>query len=154
MPWMGAVAVLETDNSTPYFLNLHNGEVAHTLILGMSGSGKSYLCVFLLQNAQKYEPLTFIFDNQYVPGMLPACFNSICAGKAGARQFDARVRHRYARRNDGSPGSRRWPMRASGLIPLRHICSRYNRPFPWPVFLQNSPYYLRPLRRLILREKR
>jgi type IV secretion system protein VirB4 len=28
----------------------------------MSGSGKSYLCVFLLQNAQKYKPLTFIFD--------------------------------------------------------------------------------------------
>lgn len=56
------LAVLETDNSTPYFLNLHNGEVAHTLILGMTGSGKSYLCNFLLQSAQKYAPLTFIFD--------------------------------------------------------------------------------------------
>ena len=56
------LAVLETDNSTPYFLNLHNGEVPHTLILGMTGSGKSYLCCFLLQNAQKYRPLTFIFD--------------------------------------------------------------------------------------------
>jgi type IV secretion system protein TrbE len=56
------LAVLETDNSTPYFLNLHNGEVPHTLILGMTGSGKSYLCSFLLQNAQKYAPLTFIFD--------------------------------------------------------------------------------------------
>jgi type IV secretion system protein TrbE len=56
------LAVLETDNSTPYFLNLHNGEVAHTLILGMTGSGKSYLCCFLLQNAQKYQQLTFIFD--------------------------------------------------------------------------------------------
>ena len=56
------LAVLETDNSTPYYLNLHNGEVAHTLILGMTGSGKSYLCSFLLQNAQKYAPLTFIFD--------------------------------------------------------------------------------------------
>jgi type IV secretion system protein VirB4 len=56
------LAVLETDNSTPYFLNLHNGEVAHTLILGMTGSGKSYLANFLLQNAQKYTPFTFIFD--------------------------------------------------------------------------------------------
>lgn len=56
------LAALETDNSTPYFLNLHNGEVAHTLILGMTGSGKSYLCNFLLQNAQKYKPVTFIFD--------------------------------------------------------------------------------------------
>ena len=56
------LAVLETDNSTPYFLNLHNGEVAHTLILGMTGSGKSYFCNFLLQNAQKYVPQTYIFD--------------------------------------------------------------------------------------------
>ena len=37
------LAVLETDNNTPYFLNLHNGEVAHTLILGMTGSGKLFL---------------------------------------------------------------------------------------------------------------
>jgi type IV secretion/conjugal transfer VirB4 family ATPase len=56
------LAVLETDNSTPYFLNLHNGEVAHTLILGMTGSGKSYLANTVLQSAQKYAPLTFIFD--------------------------------------------------------------------------------------------
>ena len=56
------LAILETDNSTPYFLNLHNGEVAHTLILGMTGSGKSYFCNFLLQNAQKYQPRTYIFD--------------------------------------------------------------------------------------------
>ena len=56
------LAVLETENATPYFLNLHNGEVAHTLILGMTGSGKSFLCNFLLMNAQKYRPLTFIFD--------------------------------------------------------------------------------------------
>ena len=56
------LAALETDNQTPYFLNLHNGEVAHTLILGMTGSGKSYFCNFVLQNAQKYAPLTFIFD--------------------------------------------------------------------------------------------
>jgi type IV secretion system protein VirB4 len=47
------LAVLETDNSTPYFLNLDCGEVAHTLILGMTGSGKSYSCTFLLQNAEK-----------------------------------------------------------------------------------------------------
>ena len=56
------LAVLETDNATPYYLNLHNNEVAHTLILGMTGSGKSYLANFILQNAQKYAPLTFIFD--------------------------------------------------------------------------------------------
>jgi type IV secretion/conjugal transfer VirB4 family ATPase len=56
------LAVLETDNQTPYYLNLHVGELPHTLILGRTGSGKSYLCNFILQNAQKYNPLTFIFD--------------------------------------------------------------------------------------------
>lgn len=56
------LAVLETDNATPYYLNLHNGEVAHTLVLGMTGSGKSFLCNFLLTNAQKYRPQTYIFD--------------------------------------------------------------------------------------------
>ena len=35
------LAVVETDNSTPYFLNLHTRDVAHTLILGMTGSGKN-----------------------------------------------------------------------------------------------------------------
>ncbi len=56
------LAILETDNATPYYLNLDNGEVAHTLILGMTGFGKSFLCNFLLTNAQKYKPLTYIFD--------------------------------------------------------------------------------------------
>jgi type IV secretion system protein VirB4 len=56
------LAVLETDNSTPYYFNFHNGDVAHALMLGMTGAGKSYTCNFLVQNAQKYQPLTFIFD--------------------------------------------------------------------------------------------
>jgi len=56
------LAVLETDNETPYFLNLHNGEVAHTLILGMTGSGKSFLLCFLMMYLQKYLPSVFIFD--------------------------------------------------------------------------------------------
>jgi len=56
------LAVLETDHGTPYFLNLHNRDVAHTLILGATGAGKSFLCNFLLQNAQKYKPLTYVFD--------------------------------------------------------------------------------------------
>ncbi|MFP5209742.1 MAG: VirB4 family type IV secretion system protein [Acidobacteriota bacterium] len=56
------LAVLETDNDTPYYLNLHCGEVGHTLILGMTGSGKTFLSVFLVQSAQKYQPQTYIFD--------------------------------------------------------------------------------------------
>jgi type IV secretion system protein VirB4 len=61
--YLGAeyLAVLETDNQTPYYLNLHWNDVPHTLILGATGTGKSYLCNFLLQNAQKYKPLTVHF---------------------------------------------------------------------------------------------
>lgn len=56
------LAVLETNHNTPYFLNLHHRDVAHTMILGRTGSGKSFLLNFLITNMQKYDPYTFIFD--------------------------------------------------------------------------------------------
>jgi type IV secretion system protein TrbE len=56
------LAVLETNHHTPYFLNLHYRDVAHTMILGRTGMGKSFLLNFLITNLQKYAPHTFIFD--------------------------------------------------------------------------------------------
>jgi type IV secretory pathway VirB4 component len=56
------IAALETKHGTPYYLNLHSGDVAHTLLLGATGSGKSFTLSFTLQSLQKYDPLTFIFD--------------------------------------------------------------------------------------------
>jgi type IV secretory pathway VirB4 component len=56
------LAVLETNHNTPYYLNLHHEDIAHTLILGFTGSGKSFLLNFLITNLQKYLPYTFIFD--------------------------------------------------------------------------------------------
>jgi type IV secretion system protein VirB4 len=56
------LAVLETNHHTPYFLNLHYRDVAHTMILGRTGAGKSFLLNFLITNLQKYSPYTFIFD--------------------------------------------------------------------------------------------
>jgi type IV secretion/conjugal transfer VirB4 family ATPase len=56
------LAVLETNHNTPYFLNLHHRDVAHTMILGRTGAGKSFLLNFLITNLQKYDPWTFIFD--------------------------------------------------------------------------------------------
>ena len=56
------LAVLETNHHTPYFLNLHYHDVAHTMILGRTGAGKSFLLNFLITNLQKYAPHTFIFD--------------------------------------------------------------------------------------------
>jgi type IV secretion/conjugal transfer VirB4 family ATPase len=56
------LAVLETNHHTPYFLNLHYRDAAHTMILGRTGAGKSFLLSFLITNLQKYAPHTFIFD--------------------------------------------------------------------------------------------
>jgi type IV secretion system protein VirB4 len=56
------IAALETTHGTPYYFNIHSGDVAHTLLLGATGSGKSFTLSFTLQSLQKYDPLTFIFD--------------------------------------------------------------------------------------------
>ena len=56
------LAVLETNHRTPFYLNLHCKDTAHTVILGRTGSGKSFLLNFLITNLQKYAPYTFIFD--------------------------------------------------------------------------------------------
>jgi type IV secretion system protein VirB4 len=56
------LAVLETSHRTPYYLNLHVHDVAHSLVFGQTGSGKSYFVNFLLANLQKYRPHIVIFD--------------------------------------------------------------------------------------------
>lgn len=56
------LAALETNHRTPFYFNLHHQDVGHTLLIGSSGSGKSFFLNFLAGNLQKYEPRTFIFD--------------------------------------------------------------------------------------------
>jgi type IV secretion/conjugal transfer VirB4 family ATPase len=56
------LAVLESTHGTPYYLNLHWGDVPNAFILGAIGSGKSFTTNFIIQSAQKYSPLTFVFD--------------------------------------------------------------------------------------------
>ena len=56
------LAILEGTGETPYFFNLHSKDVAHTLVLGATGAGKSFLLNFLVTQLQKYKPLTTIFD--------------------------------------------------------------------------------------------
>ena len=52
-------AALETGNVRPNYPDLHCNDVAHTLILGATGSGKSYLPNVLLQSAQRRAPTNF-----------------------------------------------------------------------------------------------
>jgi type IV secretion/conjugal transfer VirB4 family ATPase len=57
-----ALAVFETPHHTPYAFNLHVQDVGHTLVLGSTGSGKSFLLNFLVTHAQKYCPQTVVLD--------------------------------------------------------------------------------------------
>jgi type IV secretion/conjugal transfer VirB4 family ATPase len=56
------LAAFETRHGTPYFLNLHLDDVGHSIVLGATGSGKSFFLCFLMTQLQKYDPFTFIFD--------------------------------------------------------------------------------------------
>ena len=56
------LAVFRSEQHTAYRWRLHYEDVGHTLILGATGSGKSFLLNFLVTHAQKYDPITVIFD--------------------------------------------------------------------------------------------
>ena len=57
-----ALATLETAWGTAYDYDLFAGDVGHTLILGATGSGKSFLLNFLLVQARQYDPRILILD--------------------------------------------------------------------------------------------
>jgi type IV secretion/conjugal transfer VirB4 family ATPase len=55
--------VAATDGATPFRLNLHHGDVGHTLIVGPTGAGKSVLLGLLAAQWRRYsDARVFIFD--------------------------------------------------------------------------------------------
>lgn len=55
--------VAATDGATPFRLNLHHGDVGHTLIVGPTGAGKSVLLGLFAAQWRRYENAqVFIFD--------------------------------------------------------------------------------------------
>ena len=62
---LGGAALIEaqTDGATPFRLNLHVGDVGHTLVVGPTGAGKSVLLSMLALQWRRYEGAQiFLFD--------------------------------------------------------------------------------------------
>lgn len=80
-PGSPALLWAATGGSSPFRLNLHAGDVGHTLIVGPTGAGKSALVALLEAQFFRYPSAqVFVFDKGY--SSLPLAL------AAGARHFD------------------------------------------------------------------
>lgn len=71
----------QTSGNTPYRLNLHVGDVGHTLIVGPTGAGKSVLLNVIEASFRKYQDARiFIFDK--------GCSSYVLTHGVGGRFFD------------------------------------------------------------------
>ena len=66
------LAVFLTDGATPFWFNLHEGDLAHTVIFGPTGAGKSTLLATIAAQFLRYENARiFCFDK--CNSMFPLC---------------------------------------------------------------------------------
>ncbi|MDR2488187.1 MAG: conjugal transfer protein TrbE [Desulfovibrio sp.] len=69
------LAVLMTDKNTPFWFNIHVGDLGHTLIFGPTGAGKSTLLALLAAQFRCYERARiFAFDKGM--SLFPLCFGA------------------------------------------------------------------------------
>lgn len=72
------LAVFTTDNTTPFWFNIHNNDLGHTMILGPTGTGKSTLLGIIAAQFRAYNNAQiFAFDKGN--SMFP-----LCAGAGGS----------------------------------------------------------------------
>lgn len=60
--WGPAIAMLKTASGSPFYFNLHHGDLGNTFIAGPSGSGKTVILNFLLSQLEKHNPHIVFFD--------------------------------------------------------------------------------------------
>lgn len=82
-----ALTVFSTEYSTPFYFNFHNGDLAHTMVVGPSRSGKSVFDNFLTSQFRKYHPCRiYIFDKDYsckIPTLLQGGKHVDLTGEGG-----------------------------------------------------------------------
>lgn len=68
-----ALAYVDTDDSTPFRLNLYHKDVGHSLLVGSTGAGKSTFLAFCVSQFMRYEDAqVFWFDKGYSAYLLTA----------------------------------------------------------------------------------
>jgi hypothetical protein len=106
------LAVVETDNSTPYFLNLHTRDVAHTLILGMTGSGKTTTLCVIREGAEA--------EGYRVEGFAPTSRAAQKLGEAGM-ETSTLQRHLVRGQQPDSGEKRLYVLDESSLASTRQV---------------------------------
>ena len=132
--------MFETPHQTPYAFNLHVQDVGHTLVLGATGSGKSFLLNFLITHAQKYDAAhRHPRSRAQLPQARDAARRPLSRSRtaaarrhdqsvrarahAGAPAFPARVRARAARRRRRLSAAATWRTASSTRRSRTSTCS-------------------------------
>jgi hypothetical protein len=88
-PLASPLATFETPHGVPFDYDLHHEDVGHTLVLGATGSGKSFLLNFVVTHAQQYDPFTVVLDlgrsYRKLAALLRGSYIELGLGRQGVR---------------------------------------------------------------------
>lgn len=60
--WGPPITLLETTSGSPFWFSFHDRDVGNFTMIGPTGAGKTVLASFLIAQAQRVNPITFLFD--------------------------------------------------------------------------------------------